>query len=469
MTITKTAKQKHLLVAVTEKHKIKGFEDSKNEHEIFNSSLNDYHIVLKEDLNADELFRTISKFIAAQKKHAFDVDGNSFLKIVKKEFAHTLITVLVNAIEYGSVVPWSLKTDSKPLPNHSLVLSDAEHIKFAEERLVVAQAQTQARRLQDMPSNLMQPGVFEKEIKEIFKSLKNVKIKVLDRNELTKKGMNLLVGVGQAANQDVDQPRLVIIEYMGDSQNKTDTTAFVGKGVCFDTGGLNIKPGPHMRWMKYDMSGAAISAMAVYAMAKNNVKVNAYAVCPLVLNLAGSNGQRPDDVLVSYSGKTVEIDNTDAEGRLILADALTYAAKDLKVSRMLDIATLTGAMMYALGDTYTGVWTTTDCLWEKIEKSANDVGELVWRLPFHHDFKDLLKSNYADIANSVSDPRGGSSRAASFLKEFTLDVPFGHFDIAATGDRGHTGTGAILNTFYNFAKIAHEACSATSPKKAVKK
>lgn len=459
MTISNTKKHKKMLDAVSKDHGLKGFEDHKTENEIFNSDMDKYHLVLGDKMDADELFRSISKFVATQKKDGFDIDGDAILKQLKEDDRARVISTLVRAIEYGSVVPWSAKTDVKPLPEHNLILTKAEDKKIAEERLVVAEAQTMARRLQDMPSNLMTPGGFEKEIKNIFKSVKNVEITVMDRAQLTKKGMNLLVGVGQGATRDDDQPRLLVLKYFADPEHKNDISAYVGKGVCFDSGGYNLKPGNHMRWMKYDMSGAAISAMTIYALAKNNVKVNAYAVCPLVLNLISSVAQRPDDVITSYSGKTVEIDNTDAEGRLILADSLTYAAKDLHATRILDIATLTGAMMFALGDTYTGVWATKECLWDKIQTAADEAGELIWRLPFHHDFKDLLKSNFADIANSVSDLRGGSSRAAAFLREFTEGVPYGHFDIAATGDKGNVGTGIILNTFYNLAKIPQTPCT----------
>ena len=452
MTVTTEAKNKHKLSAVTKEHGFIGYEDITTPYTIFNTDMENYYIVLESGkLDGDELFRAISKFIASQTKNAFDINMDSFKKVVGMSNHDTMANVVVNAIEYGSVTPWSAKTTQSKSLNHQFLVSCQNCIAKASERKVVAEDRTFARRLQDMPSNQMTPGAFVREMTKHFEGL-NVKISVLNRKELEDKGMNLLVGVGQAAEKDDDQPRLMVVEYLGNPDNREQLIGFVGKGVCFDTGGMNVKPGNHMRWMKYDMSGAAIVGSTVHALAKNQIKVNAVAVMPLVLNLADTNAIRPDDVLVSYNGMTVEIDNTDAEGRLILADAITYAIRDLKVNEIYDIATLTGAMIYALGDTYTGVWASSDELWNNIQLQADNAGELVWRLPFHHDFKDLLKSKYADIANSVSDARGGSSRAAMFLKEFTEGLPYGHFDIAATGDKGNTGTGAMLNVFYNIAK-----------------
>ncbi|MBQ5500797.1 MAG: leucyl aminopeptidase, partial [Mycoplasmataceae bacterium] len=234
------------------------------------------------------------------------------------------------------------------------------------------------------------------------------------------------------------------------------TTALVGKGVCFDSGGYDLKPAPHMRWMKFDMSGAATVMGTVLALAKNKVKTNVVALGAMVANEIGPNAQHPDDIWQSYSGKYVEIDNTDAEGRLIMADAIAYAVKDLKeelkVNRLIDISTLTGAMIYALGDTFTGVWCTKDNSWQKYELAAKEAGELVWRMPFHKDFLDMLKSDIADISNSVSKPQGGSSRAAEFLKFFTDGIDYIHLDVAGTTDRNNKGQASMLRSMYNFVK-----------------
>lgn len=456
MTINKEALECTLVAvpyAETNKNKC---GDVKALYSTYQKSLTEYEIVLSEKFETNELFRVIVNFLKNDTKKFnvlnINIDLNSFFKATNNKRKEQIVEIVTIATEYATVTPYSKKMKKATAANVNLIV-DSKFEKLIEERLVVAQAQTLARRLQDMPSNEMVPGTFVQEVKKIFaeNGVNNVEFNVIERKELEAKGFNLLVGVGQAAEKDNDQPRLLTITYKSEPKSN-DLTAFVGKGVCFDTGGLNIKVGGHMRWMKYDMSGAAIVSMTLLSLAKNKVKGNYVAVCPLVINLCDTEAQRPDDVIISYSGKSVEIDNTDAEGRLILADALTYTAKDLKASRIFDIATLTGAMIYSLGDTYSGLWTNSDEMWEKISHAAEDAGELVWRMPFHKDFIEMLNSNVADIVNSVSDPRGGSSRAACFLKEFTEDLPYAHFDVAATATKNNLATGIILNTFYNFAK-----------------
>ena len=443
--------KKYILKAIEKEHQYKEFSESEQIYDIFNIDLYQYFIVLDNNFDGDELFRKLKKFLGNQ-SNSFEIDLESFVSLINDENLEKLLFSLINAIEYSNnFFAWTLnqKNLEKKL-NHKLIGINESLISKIEQISNVAKARTFARVLQDMPSNLMNPYEFVEKVKEKFKG-KKVKIKVLNKKDLIKNKMNLILSVGQASTNECDEPRLMYIEYIG-NPDSNEKIGFIGKGVCFDSGGLNIKTGNHMRWMKYDMSGAAIVASTLLPIIENNLKVNAVAIMPLVTNLVGSKGLRPDDVVISYSGKTVEIDNTDAEGRLILADAISYACKDLKVTEIYNIATLTGAMIYCLGETYTGVWSTSDKIWNNIETQAELSGELVWRLPFHHDFKDLLKSKYADIANSVSDARGGSSRAAMFLKEFVIgNVEFSHFDIAGTGDAGNSGTGVMLNTFYNIA------------------
>lgn len=445
-------KTKYSLKAISKEHNYTEFNKSKKIYDIFNINMYEYFIILDNDFDGDELFRSLKKFLSSQNNN-FEIDIKSFLDLVNNECYSKLVFPLINSIEYANnFYAWTLNKNNLEKKLEHRAINIPENVQnLINEVWIVAQSRTFARSLQDTPSNLMNPEDFVNAINEKFKN-KNVKITILNKNDLINKKMNLILGVGRASTDSADEPKLMYIEYNGDP-NSNRKIGYIGKGVCFDTGGLNIKTGNHMRWMKYDMSGAAIVASTLYAIMENNIKVNAVAVMPLVTNLVGSKGLRPDDVLISYSGKSVEIDNTDAEGRLILADAISFACKELEVTEIYNIATLTGAMIYALGETYTGVWSTNDNIWNKIWNQAQISGELVWRLPFHHDFKDLLKSKYADIANSVSDARGGSSRAAMFLKEFVInDVNFSHFDIAGTGDASNSGTGVMLNTFYNIAK-----------------
>lgn len=450
--INNKTNNKFSLKAIKPNHNLVGFEDIKSVYTIFNTSFHEYYIIIDSELNTNELFRSITKFISSQTRNEFDIDFNSFIEIVSSDDVNKLIQVLIDAVEYASTIPWS---KNKSLTEKQLthnVLVNEQYLSLVNEYKVVSQDRTFARTMQDMPSNLINPEGFEKMMVDHLKNLENVKIKVLYEDELKKNNMNLLLAVGAGSNKECDKSRLIIVEYLPNKENLDKVMGFVGKGVCFDTGGLNIKPGNHMRWMKYDMSGAAIVGSLVHSLATNKINTNVIVAMPLVLNLAGNGSYRPDDVLISHNGMSVEIDNTDAEGRLILADSISYLAEDKKVSEIYDIATLTGAMVYALGDTYTGVWTNCDQIWTNVNQAANEAGELVWRLPFHHDFRDLLKSKFADIVNSVSDVRGGSSRAAMFLKEFTNNLPYTHFDVAATADKGNVGTGIMLHTFYNLIK-----------------
>lgn len=192
--------------------------------------------------------------------------------------------------------------------------------------------------------------MFAKRFEKEAKGLKNVKVTILDKKALVAKKMGMLLGVNKGSKHEA---KLLVIEYTGAPSSKAKF-AYVGKGICFDSGGMNLKTGGHMRTMKYDMSGAAIVCATVLAAACNKVKANLVAVAPLTENLLSNEAQRPDDIVTAYNGLTVEIDNTDAEGRLVLGDAIAYAAKDLKATRIFDVATLTGAMIYALGSTFTG-------------------------------------------------------------------------------------------------------------------
>ena len=455
MELGKNTKYKKTLNAIRETESIKIDGEKKPIYSIFYRG-DKLYVVLEKHLDGYMLYEAILNFFKEYKVDFSEVNVNldSFIEIVDKKYLSRLLMCLVSSLSYVSVVPWTMKTSKQLRPKFNIFSSSIDkYAKELKEYENVAYAQTFARKLQDMPSNYMYPESFIKEVQKQFASIKkNVKIKVIDTQELINKKMNLLVGVGQSTLKNPKfSPKLLQIEYKNSSSK--DKYVFVGKGVCFDSGGYNLKTGPHMRWMKMDMSGSAIVVGALQALVTNKIKTNVTILCPLVLNLINDQSQKPDDVIVSYSGKTVEIDNTDAEGRLILADALTYAAKDLKATHIFDVATLTGAMIYSLGETYTGTWATSDEIWNQTLQAAKLASEQVWRLPFHKEFLDMLKkSSVADIVNSCSGPAAGSSRAACFLKEFTLGKNYVHFDVAATADKGNVGTGIILRTLYNIAK-----------------
>ncbi|MDC4163421.1 leucyl aminopeptidase [Mycoplasma sp. T363T] len=397
-----------------------------------------------------KLYKKLVEMFCAQKDKV-EVDVDSFLSLVEKDIgidSETVALSLACAIEYASVIPFTRKTKPDTKPSFVIkVTKDYKPIYDAAKN--IAQAMTLSRRLQDTPSDVLYPESFVEIFKEEFKDLKNIKISVYNREQVKKMGLNLLYGVNKGSDREC---RFLVVEYLNNKASK-EVFAYVGKGITYDSGGMNLKTGPHMRHMKYDMSGAAIVMSTVLALAKNKIKTNVIALAPLTENLIGPKAQRPDDIVVAYNKKTVEIDNTDAEGRLVLADAISYAALDLKATRIFDVATLTGLMSYILGKTYTGIFSTSDKYWEEFKKNAEDAGEPVWRLPMHKDYLETLKTPLADIANSTNSPHAGSSRAAMFLNEFAEGVDLIHCDIAGTGsDQAGLGLSPMLRALYQQAK-----------------
>ena len=282
-----------------------------------------------------------------------------------------------------------------------------------------------ARDLVSEPPNELNPKHYTKEILKLTKL--GLKVEVFGEKDLKKMGMNSLLGVGQGSSNETF---LVTIKWNG-KKEKGKPLCFVGKGVCFDTGGISLKPARFMEEMKYDMGGSAVVVGLMKTLALRKAKVNAVGVVGLVENMPGSNAQRPGDIVKSYSGKTIEVLNTDAEGRLVLADALTYAEKEFKPKFIIDLATLTGAIIIALGEEYAGLFSNNDKLSEQLFKIGNSINEKVWRLPLHKNYDRLMNSKYADVQNINYAGGAGSITAAQFLQRFvSKDIPWGHLDIA---------------------------------------
>jgi len=290
----------------------------------------------------------------------------------------------------------------------------------------LAGAQNFARKLQELPANMFGPEQGAKEAEKLAKE-KGLSIKVFRKQELIKMGMNGILAVNQGS---VKEPCLVKLEYNADKKN-LPLYAIVGKGVCFDSGGISIKPSKGMEEMKYDKTGA-LAVMGILMAARNlELPVRLIGLMPFVENMPSGSAQRPGDILKMYNGKTVEVNNTDAEGRLILADALAFAAEQ-KPKAILDLATLTGAMIIILGKIGSGYFTQDDSLSKALEVASAKTGEKIWRLPMWPEFFEVNKGTYADIRNVTNTGEAGSSTAACFLKEFVGDVPWVHIDIAGT-------------------------------------
>ena len=303
------------------------------------------------------------------------------------------------------------------------------------------------RRMGDMPANDMTPTNFLTEAKKVAKEAK-LKITVLTEAQAKRKGMGAFVGVAQGS----DEPSCMIaLEYQGDIRSK-DKWGLIGKGITFDTGGINIKPGSYQNFeMKYDMSGAAVVMAAIAALAKLKVKTNVVAVMAVTENLISGKAQRPGDIVKTYSGKTAEVLNTDAEGRLVLIDALAYAQKDFKANKLIDVATLTGAIIVALGDHITGTFSNNEEFSNQLIEAGKRVGERYWPFPMDDDFNEMIKGEFADISNlghGGSMPgAAGSITGAKFIEAGVQnDNPWIHLDIAGTAwdmkPRPYRGVGA---------------------------
>jgi leucyl aminopeptidase len=304
------------------------------------------------------------------------------------------------------------------------------------------------RELVTEPANIIYPESFVERVRASIKGL-GIDIDVLDRAAMEKLGMGALLGVAQGS---VREARMMILKWNGGSKSG-HPTAFVGKGVTFDTGGISIKPAAGMEAMKWDMGGAGAVVGAIKALAMRKAKANIVGICGLVENMPGGNAQRPGDVVTTMSGQTVEVINTDAEGRLVLADAITYVQRKYKPSTIIDLATLTGAILVSLGHEWAGLFSNNEELAARLNQAGEQSGDKLWRMPLAESFDRLIDSPIADMKN-VGPREGGSITAAQFIQRFVDDgVKWAHIDMAgkawsdkagATYDKGATGFGVRL-------------------------
>jgi leucyl aminopeptidase len=298
--------------------------------------------------------------------------------------------------------------------------------KAFASRAAVAGGVAIARDLVNEPANVLYPEEFARRASSLKKV--GVAVDVLDVKDMKKLGMNALLGVGQGSERE---SRTVIMRWNGGKRGVAPI-AFIGKGVCFDTGGVSIKPAGGMEDMKGDMAGAACVVGLMHALASRKAKVNAVGAIGIVENMLDGKAQRPGDIVTSMSGQTIEIINTDAEGRLVLSDVLHYVNKQFKPKFMIDLATLTGAIIVALGQEYAGLFANDERLAERLVKVGNEVGERVWRMPLGPEYDKMIDSKFADMKNTGG-RHAGSITAAQFLQRFVDKTPWAHLDIAGTG------------------------------------
>ncbi len=349
--------------------------------------------------------------------------------------------------------------NKKSLRKITIGVSNREDLIAGETALsqgaAIAHGMSLTKDLGNLAPNICTPSYLADQARELAKTYK-LKVTILDKKEMEKQKMGALLAVARGSHQP---PKLIALEYQGGGK-KEKPVVLVGKGVTFDTGGISLKPAAEMDEMKFDMSGAGSVLGTIKAIAEMNLPINVVGIIPTTENMPGGSATKPGDVVASMSGQTIEILNTDAEGRLILCDALTYAERyDPEV--VIDIATLTGACVIALGNIATGLMSNDESLAQEVIKAGEQSTDRVWQLPLWDDYQELLKSNFADMAN-IGGRAGGTITAACFLSRFTRKYRWAHLDIAGTAwksgkEKGSTGRPVPLLTQFLINRVAAAA------------
>lgn len=390
-----------------------------------------------------------------------ELGGTVYASLANSGSKEATVLVEINAADTASIAEGALlrsyrfdkyrtkePESKKPtLQSIAVATDDGAAASAFDTREKVAGGVFHTRDLISEPANELNPESYADRIKEL--EALGVEVEVLGEEKMTELGMHSLLGVGLGSAYE---SQLVIMRWNGAADKDAQPISFVGKGVTFDTGGISLKPGANMEQMKWDMGGSGIVVGLMKALAARKAKVNVVASVGLVENMPSGTAQRPGDVVKSMSGQTIEILNTDAEGRLVLADAMWYTQDRFNPKFMIDLATLTGAIITSLGHEHAGLFSDSDELAAQLAKAGADTGDKVWRMPLHENYDKLIDCAVADMKN-IGGPAAGSITAAQFLKRFTNDVPWVHLDVAGTvwsekdlplSEKGGTGFGVRL-------------------------
>jgi len=400
----------------------------------------------KSDFDQKKFGRAVGAVAMALKKYALSDAADTLVNLDIKDtgmdtLGHLLARTLANSTYQYSQTK-SKKGKPSPLKQIDVFLADKSKRNVLKKGLDVGTAvstgMSVARELGNLPANICTPSYLGEQAIALGKRHKELKTKVLTEAQMKRLGMGSLLSVGHGSDEE---SRLIIMEYKGTSSN-TKPNIIVGKGITFDTGGISLKPGAGMDEMKFDMCGAASVMGAMTALCELKPKINVIGVIASAENMPSGRATKPGDIVTSLSGKTIEVLNTDAEGRLVLCDALTYVER-YKPKSVIDIATLTGACIVALGSVNSGLMSNNDELADKLRQHSVAVNDPVWRLPLDEEYQKQLDSNFADIAN-IGGPKAGTITAGCFLSRFTEKYPWAHIDIAGTAwlqgkDKGATG------------------------------
>ena len=408
----------------------------------------------REDFTLSKFRKNIAKAVkeaAKLKSKSMDLNIDNFHNIMSlEEIVRTLSEAAVMA-EY-KFDKYKSEQKASTLEEFNLIYAEESQLeainKGINEGVILGQANLLARTLVNEPANKLGPIELAEEAKKAGVEC-GFEVEIFDEAAIKELNMQAFLEVAKAS---ANPPRLIVMRYNGNPDRKEEIIGLVGKGLTYDSGGLSIKPTTSMVSMKSDMGGAAAVIGAMTALTKLKAKVNVVAVVAACENMIGGNSYRPGDIIGSMGGKTIEILNTDAEGRLTLVDAVNYVIEKENATKVVDIATLTGAVLTALGSTATGVVTNNDFFYNRLEQASKICDEKVWRLPTFDEYKELIKSDVADLKN-IGGPKAGTITAGLFIGEFVQDKPWLHLDIAGTSwtekdsdynSKGGTGAGARL-------------------------
>jgi|TARA_Y100000022_G_scaffold26797_1_gene20364 leucyl aminopeptidase len=452
--VPKLTEKKEILALVTDKKSILDFKEldkntlNKIQHAINNEDFNFNKFSSLEIINDKNT--SFSKIILISPGKKSSIHGNDFAIIggkinqISSKSNKKIVSILVakefstddNLIQIGFGATLNTykfdkyktkKKTKKQINEVKIISNNASKLKNKlKNKNSVAEGIFLARDLVNEPSNVLNPEAYAKRIKELSKF--GLKVEILNEAKMKRLGMWSLLGVGRGSQYE---SQLVIIRWEGNKSKKTKPLCFVGKGVCFDSGGISLKPGNKMEEMIGDMGGSAAVVGLMKTLALRKAKVNVIGVVGLVENMPDGTAQKPGDIVKSMSGQTIEIQNTDAEGRLVLADALWYAQDKYKPEIMIDLATLTGAIVMSLGNKMAGIFSNNDDLSDKLLEAGRVSGDNVWRLPLSESYDKMINSQFADMKN-IGMGGAGSITAAQFLKRFVNKVPWVHIDIAGT-------------------------------------
>ena len=384
-------------------------------------------------------------------KRSYEKNGAKFYEFLKKDnlnkvyiFGDTInnsniIKCLVEFIHGMKLKSYNfdkyLTKKKSEILNINIITKNKIDLKLIKDFSAIEKGVNYTKDLVSEPGNVLHPDEYAKRLTQLKRI--GLRINVYNTNKLKKMKCNALLGVGQGSSRG---SYIVTMEWRGNKKQKKPL-AFVGKGVCFDTGGISLKPARFMEDMTYDMAGSAVVVGLLKCLALRKAKVNAVGVVGLVENMVSGNAQRPGDIVKSFSGKTIEVLNTDAEGRLVLADAITFTEKKFKPNFIIDLATLTGAIVVALGSEYAGLFSNDDNLSKQLFDAGEKVNEKVWRLPLHENYDKLMNSKNADMQNINYVGGAGSTTAAQFLQRFIINkTPWAHLDIAGMAFSKYAGS-----------------------------